>query len=385
MADYTYATSSGKTYEEKIKEEQERAETQSKDYAEKEKAANETYAATMTGIHDSNVKAQEETAAADIKKTHKSYNADFDANAASELARRRALKEQMASYGLGQSGFNATNQTALAVARNRADANTRTARQQAVDTINEELRKYKAESASKLAETLANSERESATRVLANDQELQNAVHQNAVDQMMLGFEDRTQQREDMKAQTEKENLQKAYVDDHNLAIYERIYDAYNSGNTALAEEYAKQLWQIDENGNVVPMAFDTAAASKYTNERVDKNDELNKTQMYYQYGQDDDKDEAAPLYIGVPKEYESTVTRIDNDIANYTKLMSSTGADQMDKTDPNMISLANNIESKLLAVKKVVSADKYASICGALGITDIANTNDAVDISLFN
>lgn len=250
MADYTYATSTKKIYDEAVDAEKKLADELAKDYAEKEKASNTTYSNTMNGIYAEKVKAQEETAAADTKKVHASYGAQFDANAASELARRRVLKEQMANYGLGQSGFNATNQTALSVARSNADAATRTARQQAVDAINEELRKYKADSASELATTLAQSERESADRVLQNEQALQSAVHQNAMDVARLDVEEA--------------NLMKSYVDDHNKYVYENMLDAYNGGNTALAEEYAKQLWQLNANGTVTMMPFDTAGASAY-------------------------------------------------------------------------------------------------------------------------
>jgi hypothetical protein len=217
-------------------------------------------------MHANKIAAAEETAAADTAKAQAAYDVQFDANAATELARRRALKEQMASYGLGQSGFNATNQTALSVARNRADAATRTARQQAVDSIDEGLRQYKADAANELAATLANSEREAADRVLKNEQELQSNVHQNALDITSLAVADAKDAREN--ARKSDEQL-KTYVEDHNRGIYQNMLDAYDSGNAALAEEYAKQLWQIDENGNVVPMPFDTHGASKFANEQA--------------------------------------------------------------------------------------------------------------------
>lgn len=266
MADYTYATSSRNVYDELIKAERERANALANAYAEKEKEANAAYATAINNIHANKIAAAEETAAADTAKAQAAYDVQFDANAATELARRRALKEQMASYGLGQSGFNATNQTALSVARNRADAATRTARQQAVDSIDEGLRQYKADAANELAATLANSEREAADRVLKNEQELQSNVHQNALDITSLAVADAKDAREN--ARKSDEQL-KTYVEDHNRGIYQNMLDAYDGGNAALAEEYAKQLWQIDENGNVVPMPFDTHGASKFANEQT--------------------------------------------------------------------------------------------------------------------
>jgi len=308
MADYTYAASSRKLYDEMVRAENERVNALAEAYAEKEKTANKTYTAALTDIHDRNVKAQEETAAADIAKTNKAYDADFDANAASELARRRALKEQMAHYGLGQSGFNATNQTALTAARHRADAATRAARQAAEDAIRADLRQYKTDAANKLAETLATSERESADRVLKNEQALQGAVHQNALDRTALESEEAEQLREDARQQNKDAQQMKEWVDDHNRAIYQTMLDAYDSGNAALAEEYAKQLWQINEEGNVVPLPFETEGAGKFVKEQAAMEakrleNEIKGTTPKVE------KDELSPL--GYPTMYEDEVEDI--------------------------------------------------------------------------
>ncbi len=355
MADYTYATSSRKIYDEMVKAENERINALAQAYAEKEKAANENYVAALIDIYDKNVMAQEKTAAADIEKTYNEYHADFDANAASELARRRALKEQMASYGLGQSGFNATNQTALTVARNRADAMTRAARQEAVDTIREDLRQYKADATNKLTETLATSGRESANRVLKNEQALQGTVHQNALDRTALENEEAEQLREEARQQREeaaelrKETQQlKEWVDDHNRAIYQTMLDAYDSGNAALAEEYAKQLWQINEEGNVVPLPFKTEGASKFAKEQValevKRLENANKQQTSKV-----EKEELSPL--GYPTMYEDEV----EDIRGTFEILFTVSDEQV------KAALVNHALNKLYMIERR-SKDKTSS-----------------------
>ncbi|MBE6767664.1 MAG: hypothetical protein E7549_01985 [Ruminococcaceae bacterium] len=297
MADYTYATSSGKTYDEWIKETQARAVKQAGAYAERANAANESYKAGINAMYDSRIKAREAAAAADAEKTHASYNAQFDANAASALAGERRLQEQMANYGLTESGYNATNRTALAVARSNADAKTRTARGQAVDAIAADLREYKAGAEEARAKALIEGDRATAERITDAEQTLLQNAHDEAMD--MLERDDALRKDEqDRKYQSERDAVRdeqwakeqalkqqeldhkvakdaqyadrmvKEYVDEHNGEVYRLMLEAYKSGNAALAEAYAKTLWQVDENGVVSPMPLDTSAATKYTEQQ---------------------------------------------------------------------------------------------------------------------
>ncbi len=370
MADYTYATSSGKTYDDFMKEADARAAKQAAAYAQKAQAANQSYKTAMNAVYDAAIRAQEQTAAADTQRTWAAYNAQFDANAASQLARERHLKQQMADYGLGQSGYNATNQTALAVARSHADAATRTARGQAVDAIAEELRKYKADTENRRATALAESDRTTADGIRDIEQALLSARHGEVMDllgrddtlaqfaweretdakdrayqaardavadaqwtqefehqaardavadaQWTQEFEHRTARDAAADAQREREfawqqetdekdrayqtardavtdaqwaqefglsqqelthkiskdalyseREVKEYVDAHNNAIYELMLRAYNSGNSALAAEYAKDLWKLGASGAVVPMTFDTAGAAAFADKQA--------------------------------------------------------------------------------------------------------------------
>ena len=65
------------------------------------------------------------------------------------------------------------------------------------------------------------------------------------------------------------QNLQK-YVDSHNADIYQLMYNAYNSGQAALGNEYAKQLWRLDENGVIQPGSFNTSGAAAYAKRVAD-------------------------------------------------------------------------------------------------------------------
>lgn len=311
MADYTYATSSKKAYDEMINQEAARAAARQQSYAAAEQAQNEAYKTQVNNVYDTKIKAQEDTAAADTKKTYASYNADFDANAASQFARERALREQMANYGLSESGFNATNQTALAVARSNADAATRTARGQAVDAIAAELRKYKADAESERAQTLAESDRDSARRVLENEQKLQSAAHGNVMDQLDY---DATRQKLDMSqreldhkidtSRQEQDFKIKELVDTHNNNIYKNMLDAYDQGNAALAEEYAKQLLQIDENGHVSPMPFDTTGADAYVEEK-------NREEAATNRQQSSNSAEETHTALGFPQQYDDYIQQV--------------------------------------------------------------------------
>lgn len=286
MADYTYATASGKAYDDFIKRSQERAAEQAAAYAQRVNAANERYKADINAIYDGRIKAQEATAAADADKIYASYATQFDANAASQLARERHLKEQMANYGLTESGYNATNQAALAAARSNADATTRTARGQALDAVAADLREHKASAEEARANALAQGDRAAAERVMDAEQTLQKNVHGEAMDLLDYAYKNERdaaedaqwakeqalkQQELDHKAEKDAQyadRMMKEYVDEHNSEVYRLMLDAYKSGNAALAEAYAKTLWQVDENGIVVPTVMDTSAATKYTEQQ---------------------------------------------------------------------------------------------------------------------
>ncbi len=302
MGEYTYATSSGKTYDEWMKEAQARAAKQAADYAAKEQAANAAYKADIDRLYDNRIQTEQEQAAAETQRVYASYTAQFDANAASQLARERRLREQMASYGLGQSGYNATNQTALAVARSNADAATRAARGNAIEAVAADLRKYTAEAENARVNAQAESDRETAQRIADTEKELLADTHADTMDLLNydvrldelayerekdareLAYEREQAEKEQAyraerdavadaqwereQASYEKETLQK-YVDAHNSEIYGLMLQAYNNGNAALAEAYAKELWRVDEDGMVTPMTFDTTAASDYAEKQT--------------------------------------------------------------------------------------------------------------------
>jgi hypothetical protein len=83
---------------------------------------------------DKNITAQKD--AADVQAQQQLDNADkkyrrqYDANAIQEIVDQKALNERMANLGLSKSGLNATQQTAIALARGNRDASTTASRNQ---------------------------------------------------------------------------------------------------------------------------------------------------------------------------------------------------------------------------------------------------------------
>lgn len=229
MASFTYAakvTPYEKRKEEELAEARQRA---------------DAYAAQTGQIYDQALASQQAIANKQANTARKQYDQQFDQNAAQQLANERRLQEQMANMGLERSGYNATNQTALALQRGKADADTRAARQAAVDAIMLNLQQYQAEAQQRQAEN-----------VLARQQ----ALEDNAADMAYRMYTDDV---------STAQNLQK-YVDSHNADIYQLMYNAYNSGQAALGNEYAKQLWRLDENGVIQPGSFNTSGAAAYAN-----------------------------------------------------------------------------------------------------------------------
>lgn len=175
MADFTYTSARGNTYTRKNDvdydalhaAEMQKADQQTADYAAGATATKEQYISDMTGAYDRSLKAAREAAGSAQKQTEQSYGAEFDANAASELAAKRRLREQMANYGLGQSGYNATNQTALQIRRANADADTRARKQAAIDSIRQSLAEYEAQVADSLAQKKATASYETAQQILS--------------------------------------------------------------------------------------------------------------------------------------------------------------------------------------------------------------------------
>lgn len=175
MADFTYTSRRGNTYTRKNDvdfdaihaAEMKKADQQTAEFATGATAAKDQYIADLSGAADQSLKAARDAAGVATKQTAQSYGAEFDANAASELAAQRHLKEQMANYGLGKSGVNATNQTALQIRRANADAATRARKQAAIDNIRQQLALYEAQVADGLAEKKAAASYETAQKITA--------------------------------------------------------------------------------------------------------------------------------------------------------------------------------------------------------------------------
>lgn len=90
-----------------------------------------------------------------LAQTDAQYRQAYDANAVSEAVARRNAAEAMANSQLQNSGFHATQQTAVSLARSRADSDVTLRRQAAVDRIVRELDEVRAQYRRQSAEETA--------------------------------------------------------------------------------------------------------------------------------------------------------------------------------------------------------------------------------------
>lgn len=279
MASFTYAANV-KPLKERREEEMAEAQRQA-----------EQYATESAQIYQNAMAAQEAMANQRALEARRAYNEQFDQNAAQQLANERRLQEQMANMGLRQSGYNVTNQTALALQRGRDDVATRNARQAAVDAIMQNLQQYQAEM-----------QQQQAAGSLARKTQLQDVAANTAYDLYS----------KDVAAAQDMRD----YVDSHNANIYQLMYNAYNSGNAALGNEYAKQLLELGDDGVVRPAQFNTAGAAAFAN-RVASYEMAPKVSYS---GTQTPSDAARKVDVfGVPTEYDSYIKQA-KDIVDSAK-----------------------------------------------------------------
>lgn len=127
------------TYDEYLSRARKQAQEQQAAYAsERERAAAETVKALTTAEMAGRTQIQQETAQK-IDAAKASYQALYDENAVREKAAQLNVEETLANMGLSDSGLSRTQQTALAAVRARADAQVSLKKQQAVDTLLQEM------------------------------------------------------------------------------------------------------------------------------------------------------------------------------------------------------------------------------------------------------
>lgn len=101
---------------------------------------------------DQSAGAQENTYQQSIDKAPSAYQKLYDANTIGELIGRRQLQESMANLGLTDSGLSRTQDTALTVARQNADASTRAGQTEYVNKLKSAIDTVRANAAAQKAE-----------------------------------------------------------------------------------------------------------------------------------------------------------------------------------------------------------------------------------------
>lgn len=116
------------------------------------KKRNEELMRQIGAAIDQSVGAQENTYQQSIDAAPSRFQSAYDANTIGELIGRRQLQESMANLGLTDSGLSRTQDTALTVARQNADASTRAGQTEYVNKLKSAIDMVRANAAAQKAE-----------------------------------------------------------------------------------------------------------------------------------------------------------------------------------------------------------------------------------------
>ena len=283
-----FTSRSGKThtrrdnvnYDNILKEEQATSDAQAGRYAEEANAANDRYKESMNRSYDTALAARQQAADEDIRKSGQQYDSLFDVNRAQQLASDRNLREQMANAGMTNSGWNATNQTAIAATRANADAKVRLQKQNAVDAILREMREYAANLETQKAQAAAEADRTTSQGILQNRQSVDNAARQYASSRYGTALDE--QQRENAwRDQWEQQDYAdqvaaQKYADQMKQQQYENEFSERKYADSLKQQEYENKLSERkltlsalskNSSGLSYPKVYDSAvkAAAKLT------------------------------------------------------------------------------------------------------------------------
>ena len=111
------------------------------------------------------------------------YQRDYDLNAVSQLVAERQLREKIANAGLGASGYNLTQQTALAINRMNADRAVTRQKTAARDTIDQNLQDAITANSSEMQAKITAAIKENEEKNAALKTAFENAVSENATSQ----------------------------------------------------------------------------------------------------------------------------------------------------------------------------------------------------------
>lgn len=113
--------------------------TQANRLKEQRTQADEEFIRQANEAIDRNTAASTKPYQSQIEQLPGQYQKLYDANAVQELVNRRQVQETMSNMGLTDSGLNRTQQTAIALQRGNADADTRLAQQQKTQELQDKI------------------------------------------------------------------------------------------------------------------------------------------------------------------------------------------------------------------------------------------------------
>lgn len=145
-----------------------KAQQQQADYSSKRQQALDSYVSALTEANRVAQEATRQEYEQGIEATRRGYQSAYDKNAIAERIGRKNVAETLSDLGLTDSGLNRTQQTALSVARAKADSDTTLQREAAVDALAGELSRYIAENEANLAGQKAQAASQAQQDVLNN-------------------------------------------------------------------------------------------------------------------------------------------------------------------------------------------------------------------------
>lgn len=181
-------------YDKILKDEEKRARARQEAFAASQNQLTQGTIDQMNRAYDTAAGAVREQMEASKQGVEGQYANLLDYNAVQQAVNEKKVAEAMANMGLTDAGLNRSQQTALALQRGNADADTRAARQAAVDAIDQQITQYLSEIEATKAQTAAEAWQSAGQNILKNEQELLAAARQSADAQYQALLEQEAEQ-----------------------------------------------------------------------------------------------------------------------------------------------------------------------------------------------
>lgn len=268
-----------KTYEDYEREQLNTAVEQNKQYAADRLAQAQKAAMTSDGLYNSAVTAAEKDYAQSAADAERSQRALYDANVVNELIMRRHAEEAIANSNARRSGLNNTQQTAVSLARSRADAEVTRQKQAMVNAIMRELDKvrdqYRQDKTAASAAIYAKADED----ILSNREALNKAAKQQAASLYKTDLDaqaaqaEMTYKQETAQAEQAQKLYEKGYEYDPETGHYTYVgMFANQTTEQAYREKMAEQGYAYDTDLKLyIPLGSAQAVKLYYIEKEIEE------------------------------------------------------------------------------------------------------------------